>query len=420
MDNNSVENKSCIDIERMNTEKEFIPVLENINAFILLEEYSRASDLADKIIIDKPASPVGWFAKAVVVSNNFKAKSLCDENFIDKYKIYEKNIQNAIKTANDETKEYISEKHNDYERECIEFTESAIVDSLSILFDNVTKYNLSREETCVLLGKVFDEDMKERLSYAWTKDNSNIYINLYDALLRVNYRNYKSYESGYTTLTDETIEGVLELMSAKPRKSSSDMEDMFISVILQVCSFLHINPGNIHNYYTEKKLKEYEEEKRIEKEKRLEEERRLEEELERELEEEERKLHEQRKKEKTKKLIKTIVVIIALVAAAVLIITTFNNITKEKANEPTTVSDMENNNTEKYYVYVMADDCTAINIRTGPGKNYDVVAVIRDRSIKMHPMGMTDGDWIAVGTDEYGEAWVNKDVVKMVEEEREV
>ncbi len=416
MEKKLTENKYCLDIEKLNPDKELIPLLENINTFMLLEEYSRADDLANKIINEKPTSPVGWFAKAVVVSNNFKAKSLCDKSFIDKYKIYEKNILNAIKISSEKAKEYISEKHNNYEKECIEFTEGGIIHSLSLLFDDAIENRRTSKEVCYILAMAYDkDDMRERISFALTKDQNNLYFGLYSALLHVNRINYKNYESGYDSSTSETIEEALGLMFVNPRQSTSDTEDIYISVIIQLCSFLNINSDNIHKYYTEEKRKEYEEEKRIEEEKRdAEEKRKLE-----ELIEEDRKHRKELKKNKIKNLIKRTVLVAFLLCVAVLLAICLVELSRSSPRaviaEPITefVDQTDDGN---HCYYVMADNCNAINVRTGPGKNYDVVTVIRDRSIKLHPTGMTDGDWIAISTEEFGEAWVNKDVVKMVEE----
>ena len=89
----------------------------------------------------------------------------------------------------------------------------------------------------------------------------------------------------------------------------------------------------------------------------------------------------------------------------------------KKIESPTYVeADIATDAPEKEYYYLIADDCGGIHIRTGPGKEHSSIIILRDRSLRMYPTGETNGDWIQIETDEYGIAWVNKDVVKMIEE----
>ena len=408
-DNSAETDTRGIDIDKLNVDGDTQVALKNINVFFDLNEYSRADDVAEKLINDNPTSPIGWFAKAAVISKNFEPKSFGGEDLISQYKQYEKNIQNALKMATGEVEEYIAEKFKKYESDCIKCTEGGIVDSLTLALDvNKMKENKTTQGLRCLFGG-FYEEIKDCLNYALLKDQNNLIIDLYTALLHVNHINYKNSNG---IITSETVEGALDLMGVNPRQSTSDGEDIYITTILYLCSFLNINPGNIEKYYSAKKIKELEEQRRIEEEKKKEEERQK--------QEAQKRMLEEQKKAKRKKTIIKLVVAAVIICIVILLAKPVMNMLGDfgkKIESPTYVeADIATDAPEKEYYYLIADDCGGIHIRTGPGKEHSSIIILRDRSLRMYPTGETNGDWIQIETDEYGIAWVNKDVVKMIEE----
>lgn len=414
-DNPAQTSTGGIDIDKLDADENAKTALSNINVFFDLNEYSRANDVAEKLISDNPTSPIGWFAKAAVISENFESKSYGDAEFVDKCKLYEKNIQNALKMASGTAEEYISEKHKVFEEGCVKCTEGGIVNMLTLALDvNKTEVSKTTEGLRSLLGGVYDE-LRECINFALLKDQNNLIIDLFNAVLHVNHINHKNAENGNSFITKETVEEALDLMGVKPRQSTSYLEDTYISVILYLCSFLNINPGNIQKYYSEEKIKELEEQKRIEEERQEEEKRRKQEEQKRKLEEL-KKLR--RKKTITKLVIAAVIICVCLLLVKPIMngldslkkdIDSSNYLDAERTTEVT-------EETEEAFYYLIADDCGGIHIRTGPGKEHSSIIILRDRSLRMYPTGETSGDWIQIETDEYGVAWVNKDVVKLIEE----
>lgn len=404
MDNNSKTNETGLDISKLEMNEELVPLLKNVLTFIELEEYSRANDLADKIINDNPTSPIGWLAKATVASLNFTDRSYGSADAVSIDKVFEKNITNAIKMSDGENKKYILSMYEQYKDTCIKDTEAGVVQMLTAAAEAKTA-QLMR----TALGGYYNED-KEVVSYWLTKDPENLYFCLMNALLHVNNINYQNLLSGYTyssgepILTDETLEEGLGLMALKPRRATTDNDDIFVSSIIVFCAMLSIKAGNLEKYYSDKRLKEIEEENRIADEKRKEEERKRQEEL---------------KKEKKKKTIKRIVIFAILIVVVLLLVNPAKNLfenleAKVMGYSDVSITEFEGKKDKQSY-YVMADDCNAINIRTGAGKKNKVVTVIKSRKVKMYPTGTTKGDWIQIETDDYGTAWVNKSVVKFVE-----
>ncbi len=414
-DNSAETDTRGINIDKINADESTKVALKNINTFFDLDEYIRADDVAEELIKSQPTSPIGWFAKAAVISENFEAKSYGDAEFVDKCKLYEKNIQNALKMASGKTEEYISEKHKVFEEGCVKCTEGGIVNMLTLALDvNKTEVSKTTQGLRSLLGGVYDE-LRECINFALLKDQNNLIIDLFNAVLHVNHINHKNAENGNSFITKETVEEALDLMGVKPRQSTSYLEDTYISVILYLCSFLNINPGNIQKYYSEEKIKELEEQKRIEEERRKEEERRRQ-------EEQKRKLEELKKLRRKKTITKLVIAAVLICVCLLLVKPIMNGLDSLKKDidssnylddESTTEITEE---TEEEFYYLIADDCGGIHIRTGPGKEHSSIIILRDRSLRMYPTGETSGDWIQIETDEYGVAWVNKDVVKLIEE----
>ncbi len=434
-----------IDLEKIGVSDEVLPLVKNVNTFISLKEYQRASEAADKIITEFPDSAAGWYAKALALSENFANdrayKADADCGFF-KYK------QNSLKLLNDKNRDYITEQFNKYEKDVIFNTEFYC---MYAVFNCV--------KTCLDNDQMFDDEslaaamvLSLRKTVASASDEKNLHIEeiarkypnnlifcLYFYFTRTNLVNfgeqliyygaafdddpfdyYKNRSIKNMTLAKETAEEFFKRNGLSPERSTDAATDGFISYLTTSCKLLLIDPGDPKLYYSKDALREIEQ-LELEEEKRIAEEERLAKEEAKRREEEKQRLYaEQKAKERKKKIVK--LSITAVIIALILCLISYVKENKDAVEKFFGISNYSTDSTQGYYeesttesgYYIMASDCTAINLRKGPGTDYPIVTTLRSRSVKLTPTGKIDGDWIQVKNEKYGICWVFYNLVDYV------
>lgn len=443
--NNLKEKKSrpLISIEKLCVSEEVIPLLKNVNTFLSLNEYERASVAADKIISEYPDSAAGWFAKTVAITDNFSPVNMnlnCEEYNAAKRRTYLNYKNNALKMANDENAAYVSACFDKYDRLCALTTS---MHTFSINFqlwvslmdlNNFGEYKPAfvRE----LLAKLFIDCPNYEDS---AKDHpDNLILCLYYALHYINRQNYKKQCEYYgvsedksladyyssksiNNLTLETISlsDVIKKLDLYPKQSNCIEYDGFISLIYSICDMVQINPGNISKYYSPQTQLEIRELEKQELERIRQEE--IQAEIRKQQEREQREKEEaERKAKKKRDLIIKLVVAAVVIIAGLLCINPLIDFIEDKigvnirGKEPLSVIVNTTESSSLDY-YIISDDYSSVNVRSGAGTSYSVVKNVSSKSVRMYPTGRTDGNWIEVSSDDFGVGWVSKNVVKLIE-----
>ena len=438
--------RPLIKIENLCVSEEIVPLLKNVNTFLSLNEYERASAAADKIISEYPDSASGWFAKTVAITENFLPVNMnlnCEEYNATKRKTYLNYKNNTLKMANHENIAYISECFEKYDKICA-YTTAMFTYSFNfqlwvslLSLDNFGEYKPAfvRE----LLAKVFIDCPNYENT---AKDNpDNLILCLFYALHYINRQNYKNQCEYYGVSEDKslldyykdkvityvkletiTLSDAIKKLDLYPKQSGNIECDGYISLIYSFCDLLQIDPGNISKYYspqTQLEIRELEKQEleRIRQEQIQDEIRKQQEREQREKEEKERKAKE--KKARITKLVIAAVVIIA----GILCINPLIDFVEDKTGvnirdqkEPISFNESTpTENTESAY-YIISDDYNSVNVRSGAGTSYSVVKNVSSKSVRMYPTGRTEGNWIEVSSDDFGTGWVSKNIVKLIKE----
>ncbi len=434
-------NRPLIKTEKLCVSDEIIPLLKNVNTFLSLNEYERASAAADKIISEYPDSASGWFAKTVAVTENFLPVNMnlnCEEYNAAKRKTYLNYKNNTLKMANHENVAYVSDCFDKYDKLC---TLTTAMHTFSINFqlwislldlNNLGEYKPAfvRE----LLAKVYIDCP----NYEDTaKDNpDNLILCLFYALHYINLQNFKKQCEYYGVSEDKSLldyyndkpinnlkleeislSDAIKKLDLYPKQSNNIEYDGFISLVYAFCELVQIDPGNISKYYSQQTQLEIRELEKQELERIREKERQAEIEREKERKKQEKEEAERKAKKKrdliTKLVVAAIVIVIGLLCINPLIDFIGDSIGLKSEDPEKVVLNTTENNSLDYYI--ISDDYSSVNVRSGAGTDHSIVKNISSNSVRMYPTGKTEGNWIEVYSDDFGIGWVSKNIVKFVD-----
>ena len=434
------ESRPLIDIQKLNVSEEIIPLLKNVNTFLSLNEYERASDAADKIISQYPDSAAGWFAKTVAITDNFFPVNF-NQNSEDynatKKQTYLNYKKNTLKMASQENTDYVSECFDEYDKICA-YTTSMYTFSLNFQlwgslsgFNNLAEYKpaLVRET----LAKVFVDCPNYETSA--TDNPDDLILCLFYELHYINHQNYKNQCQYYgvsekdslldyyknkpirnVTLEKTSLMDTMKNLNLHPKQSDCIEYDGFISLVYSICDTIEVNPGNISKYYSPETQVEIRELEKQEAERIREEERQKKVAREKALEEARRKELEIKAKKRRSIIIKLVIVAIAITACMICIKPVVNFVKDNFGSSKSVVVVEETTENINREYYVISDKYSSINVRSGAGTNYSIVTQVHSKSVRLYPTGKTSGNWIEVSSDDFGVGWVSKNIVKLVKD----
>ncbi len=438
-----------IDIEELMVEECLYPYIEKINSYLKVKDYAKAAETADAAINEKPDSATGWFAKIVALTRNFSPANfdVADSGVDLTHKEFVALKSNALNMSTSENSAYITASLSEYEKKCVKYLEIGSCNRFALIYDRasdpdykdvrdmlgaVTRHSLAAPFETSPSYEYFAKQYPESLILC--VEYTLLYLNNVNADKQCAYygigknddifdhydkRPIKNLELSKTSLTDKMKE-----FGFNPAKSDCVETDGFISIMIYVCDLLGIKAGTLKNYYSSSAQEEFAKAERLAREKRAEDERRKKAAEEKKREEERKKReereavarYEREKAEKARKRKKTtgtlikVGIVIAVIAALVALFPVIKNGLSGVFDSSTT---SRYDGTE---YYVMSDDYTAINVRSGPGTENSVITVLESRDVKMFPTGTTDGNWIEVDSPDFGIGWVSTKVVKFVTE----
>lgn len=434
--------RPLIDISRLEVPENLVPHIQNVNSFLKSGDFSQASSAADAAINEMPDSAVGWFAKIAALTRNFTPANFdSEDSHVDlSHREFVALKKNTINMATPGNSAYISARLTEYEGICRNYLEACACSRIALIYQKISdpKFKSYGDTVGALTRENLALGFSNNSSYEYSAKqypNSLIlcceYVLLYlnavnndrqnayygkganeDILDFIDKRPLNKLELTKTSVTDQ-----FKAFGLAPEQSDCTEADGYISMLIYVAGRLGINIGRIKDYYSpsaqgeiaqiEQAQEEDERRRKAAEEKRREEERKKQEARK---EAERRALAKQLKRKKNKEIIGKIVKFAVAAAVILVVIGVISNIIKSFD------SPKENSRYDSSEYYVMSDDYTHINVRTGAGTDYDVITVLDSNEVRMYPTGETDGNWIEIDSPDFGIGWVSKKVVKFVQD----